>query len=794
MKHSNTPPLPPRMELIPEPKPMKSRQDWAARIQDYVKAMRKIMRKNEKMPRLDMSDAIVKRRSTVLLDTLDTIRKRYGHLSGFGADNPNALEEAWLNINFIPSTTYNLQESQYHLMYAAAIWMLDRILAKDGAHWDINRWLPRDDHVLDELDGPCAWDCWLDDELIQSVVWVIYHRNDDLGFDLGDTFDGPSVFTSDLAAADGHHGNVGSRMNFEGLLRMIPEEDMRQAGEHFREVFWQWSDRYFAGLSTLNEPVPKKRQEINQVATAYNDAREELRQATAEAQNRKQKNQQTLKKAQKPAVNPLLVHPPQSASVDQAAQFIQQFGVKNGSSLDFMHLASSPLGGVIEQPAFVRMETITNRMIDLAQKFERLSDEMDELVESGSRYTYRMSREGYIRRESCEEEFGQEAAAQMTDISIADPYELCFGLLYLIEQGDDLPWLYGIGTGLISEVVESLPWGIFDYEEPEDTAWFDLEEDEEPEQLSMLPLPAPDPVHSKAIPDIYERKYLAKQEDMFAMKRNLAQIVFEETGCILPRNMHRYDFREKALKREYGVTAKEAGQLLLVMNTLGYARRHHDALNFREDSMRWWDEDERERNGQTETSSPLDAPAEKPTATIEELEAENRRLLDEIKHLRGSLYETERQTRELRKEMTAEREAARIEHRELADFRELVFRQENGQDQEDQIPEDDQRFPYAVQRDTVIFGGHDSWVKAIRPMLEGNVRFIDKDLHFDASIIRHADVIWIQANALSHKQYYRIIDAARQFHKPVRYFTYASAWKGAAQVMENDQKNQRAGA
>ncbi len=99
---------------------------------------------------------------------------------------------------------------------------------------------------------------------------------------------------------------------------------------------------------------------------------------------------------------------------------------------------------------------------------------------------------------------------------------------------------------------------------------------------------------------------------------------------------------------------------------------------------------------------------------------------------------------------------------------------------------DESSFPYEVVKDTVVFGGHETWLKAIRPMLTGNIRFVDKDMVFDSDIIRHADILWIQTNAISHKQYYRIIAAARQYQKPVRYFTYASAVKCAVQLMEED--------
>ena len=73
-------------------------------------------------------------------------------------------------------------------------------------------------------------------------------------------------------------------------------------------------------------------------------------------------------------------------------------------------------------------------------------------------------------------------------------------------------------------------------------------------------------------------------------------------------------------------------------------------------------------------------------------------------------------------------------------------------------------------------------------MLTGNIRFVDRDLVFNVNLVRNADVIWIQPNAMSHSQYYRVVDAARQHGKPVRYVTYASAAKGAMQLMEADRQ------
>ena len=41
------------------------------------------------------------------------------------------------------------------------------------------------------------------------------------------------------------------------------------------------------------------------------------------------------------------------------------------------------------------------------------------------------------------------------------------------------------------------------------------------------------------------------------------------------------------------------------------------------------------------------------------------------------------------------------------------------------------------------------------------IQFIDKDINFNVNIIRNTEMVWIQANTLSHSQYYRIVGAAR---------------------------------
>ena len=118
--------------------------------------------------------------------------------------------------------------------------------------------------------------------------------------------------------------------------------------------------------------------------------------------------------------------------------------------------------------------------------------------------------------------------------------------------------------------------------------------------------------------------------------------------------------------------------------------------------------------------------------------------------------------------------------------RELVFNQQNGEYEKD-TPDTTITFPYETRHRIVVFGGHDSWLREIRQKLPA-VRFVDREASPNADLIRNADVIWIQANSLAHKHYYKIIDIVRKYNKPIRYFAYASATKCAEQVVTEDRK------
>ena len=134
----------------------------------------------------------------------------------------------------------------------------------------------------------------------------------------------------------------------------------------------------------------------------------------------------------------------------------------------------------------------------------------------------------------------------------------------------------------------------------------------------------------------------------------MSQILYEETGCIMPRNMHLYDRRTKALSK-YGLSEEEMVYMFSIMTAMAHARRQRVAQNLDEA----FDVDEDVAETEEET-------AEDNTAAYRE----------EIKRLRNALHDAEKAARDARKALDESKVQAMIEHRELADLRELVFHQD----------------------------------------------------------------------------------------------------------------------
>ena len=230
------PPIPEKMELLSLGEPNYTRHQWFAYIQDRIRAFKKALRMKGSDQRIGMSEPMIKRRTEALLDSMPYIEKRYGALPGLQPSVSNSLGKAWVHMNILASSTYNALASDFYLLYAAALWILDQLEDVPGAYWTIQKYLPKDEDALAELDWPPFWDASYDIRLIQSVEYALENRNADIAPLEIDATQNRRVFNSDLTAKGKHHEDVESRRNFEIILNLIPQERIEMTEPVFEKV------------------------------------------------------------------------------------------------------------------------------------------------------------------------------------------------------------------------------------------------------------------------------------------------------------------------------------------------------------------------------------------------------------------------------------------------------------------------------------------------------------------------------------------------------------------------------
>lgn len=741
--------IPPEMSLRKRELRCSTRDEWKRVAQELAQRYTKQYNKREGRELLDINGPMLKRRTEAVLDKMDEVYRRYSDLLDCFPDDRSFGEEwIWLNL---PHQTYTYVEGESSLLFGAALWILDQIDDFEKRQ-RLYKLLPQDDGIYDEMYWPDVWDSKHDYYLIADVMYLLQERHTDISkpeFIAG--METRKVFTDTVNALGKQDTPCPSMDRYRTMLRLIPEESIRRAAEHFKELLWAWTDRYFKAASHLMRRITDLEAQSDESRKRYNEARAGFIKKLEAIEDERKRFRNAAKKSGSgsPLLAPL-------AAPDASSFPSLQTSMGNPLSLDIRSAVPQ------QSPAEQETRRIAKRLDQLADAATEKAHEKLSADEKYRHFWYQMLQLGSMSKKHAQDEFGEEVAAELNPLRIENPFELCFALLYLLESGDDLPWLYGPGVGLMKEVAESLPWGIYPYEEDEDMVWFPDDDYE------------PGTVKPSAIPDWYERKYVYNskyREDDFP--RSLAQIVYEETGCLMPRDMHLYDSAAKELSR-YGIRGKDAIALQYCMLALAHARHQPHPSKISYEELFGLDEPVQQA-----------APSEE-HQTYDQLKEKTEKQKREIETLRAALHEAERTASDRQRELERTRQASALERRELADLRERVFLQ-SAEEEETVLPEEEAAFPYEVAAEAVVFGGHPSWSKAIRPLLTGNVRFLDKDKSFDPSVIRHAAVVWIQANALSHSMFYTIIEEARRCKKPVRYFSYASAVKCAIQLMEADQ-------
>lgn len=737
-------------------------------VRDEFKKCRKYLRSNknkyENLETCDLTDNMSKRRQNALVNTYEEFLKR---IDKFPEGLHPGLCDVWIDLNG-SFQTYSCLDQEYHILYAASVWILQQ-LRKQGDWGKVYKLLPSDDRVLEDLYDKDVWYPEFHDDLIISIEYVLRNRNR-IETDGADNI---RTLTSDYLAEKSISGGTTqeaagetdqNRKNYDELIELISQEAMDRAVDHFRTFFWQWTERYIGGVAPFVQAYDECERRIAEKEAQHQRMEAELERIKKSILVLRQKKNKA--KPQPKTINPLLVNP-QTDPMEMLKAFepgkagLQNTGIRYAPpNNDQAELVKTIDEGF----------ALSRRIDELGQSINEDIDKKSELEEYLDSYVGRMLMVGRILRKE-PTEYGEISLPVMEPMKIPDPYELCFALLYLAEKDDDLPWLYGAGCGFMCEVTDTLPWGFEEYDEMEDETWDGLI----PENWETAALPK-----SIVIPDIYHRVYHNKGSS-YDDRRSLAQIVYERTGCVLPTDLQIYNDQTGMLSR-YGIRGKDAAAVLMLMSTLATIRRSIEAWNLdpRFYSVIYSDDEMSEKESESATARKKKTEKQ----NKQENKADPETLKEEIKRLRAALHQSDKENREIKKTLASLKTRAERERRELADLRDYVFNK--SEIAEEEKAEDEFNWPYEVQKDTVVFGGHPAWLNGIKTHLSGEIRFIPKELNFDIGIIKHADVIWLQPNALSHALFYRIAEAARIYGVPMRYFVYSSWRKCALQVVEAD--------
>ena len=119
-----------------------------------------------------------------------------------------------------------------------------------------------------------------------------------------------------------------------------------------------------------------------------------------------------------------------------------------------------------------------------------------------------------------------EIADCIDGFSISDPYELCFALFYLLDTGDDVPWLFNDGFSLMHCVMKMLPWYVdkTNWDSDDYDEWFfsDLTYN----RNNWLEQKQPDAVN------YFHIKHKG---------RNVTQLIYDLCHVVLPTGMHPFE-------------------------------------------------------------------------------------------------------------------------------------------------------------------------------------------------------------------------------------------------------------
>lgn len=362
-------------------------------------------------------------------------------------------------------------------------------------------------------------------------------------------------------------------------------------------------------------------------------------------------------------------------------------------------------------------------------------------------------------REHCLEQFKdnlpQDTYEQLLHFSVEDPYETCFAVLYLLDAGSDVPWIYYGALAVTYTALDQLPF-----------AYSPLDDETDEPRISEDLLTLYDyryPCHGK-----FEGETDSDGESIDrSIGLNLAHLLYGYTGTVWPRYTDHAPLPDELRSALLQASQDGCDVFSLLLSPLHAGK--YEKLTFSEAELMGMDPPE-------ETAEP-DETADQ----LERLSAQCRQQRREIEMLRAACRQAEQQFKTLHAEKAQQEAVSERFRLELAELRESVYRSQSGQTPEEAPAEAAVSFPLHTSRKIVSFGGHPAWLNSIRALLP-DVRFIEPDHLPDEQLIRNADAVWLQCNCMSHSDFFKIVRTATSANIPLHYFGTASAEQCARQL------------
>lgn len=675
---------------------------------------------------------------------LSSLGRAEAEFKSFGL---RSIVESFTQNELSPFNNYNHIDSNVDLRIGAALWILDKLRAS-GKLYDAFKILP------DTAGNPDVWylptdfhhPCY-DNDLIQSVMYVITNRYGE---------------RSEVLTVENARGRKPSE-TWRQLLALLPEEDVKAACEVFKTKIWELATRNMKGQAYYDKAIAQAMRQIQNAQSAVKTGF-------------------------------LMAPQKESKEKDPFAQGMAGLPQLGGLS---------SLGGFGSPDAF-----------DFARRGE-------ELIERDHDYTrnfdlFLLMDKKQIRRETG----SREVAEALEGFRIEDPYELCFALFYLLDTGDDAPWLMRSGCALMFCACDMLPWRSWkeDWDDEDWDSWFDGMQYNRNGWLDRGPVP--DQI------DFYHEKHGGK---------NLAQIIYGMCRGVVPTGLHPFEADRQQLIEE-GMDEDKARKIadiaeLMFLHSFQARQQRPGESAFDWERFENGDDEDVEIAPEVAHATAPEAAANEPQVQADrpqiklggywgkvaaghgmevaeadrsntEAATESEASKAELEQVKAELAEARKQIKGLRTALNNEKHTAdadrakyehelrslRMEHRELADLRSLVFNREAENPARLEKVEKQYAYPYETRKRTVVFGGHDTFLKAIKPMLP-TVKFVDaSNMTYSADIIRNADVVWVQNNCISHSQFWNIVKNCKLAEVQMRYFGFASAEKCAEQLVTEDRK------